>query len=54
MVRVRIRQRQGIAIYSGGLFERYPVFSAIYLDFGRVPFKVHEHSLLHFLAAVGK
>jgi len=54
MIRVRIRQRQGITIYRGGLLKRYPVLAAIASGFGRVPFKVHNLSLLHFFASIGK
>jgi len=54
MVRVRIRQRQGVTIDSGGFLERNPVLSTICSSFCRVPFKIHTASLLHFVASVGK
>jgi len=54
VIRVWIRQRQGVAINCGGLLERHPVLAAVASGFGRVPFKNHALSLLHFLAAVGK
>lgn len=39
MIRVRVRQSQGVAIDRGGLLKCYPVLAAVSSGFGRVPFE---------------
>ncbi len=49
MIRVRKRERQGIAKNSGCFLKGYPMFPAVLSILARVPFKIHNFILLYFV-----